>query len=153
MSRLPLVSASLNHHTHSFPYTTSLTAAPYIILTAQYTTDRTKDTCYQQNTPQTFDSIDPNIPRKFPCVDHIEERSRQLATYQDTPHRIRGPPGHQVFHYPHRFQCDYGSYLPEFVLAYETWGQLNAARDNAILLHTGLSASSHAKCHPANESA
>lgn len=34
--------------------------------------------------------------------------------------------------------------LPEFDVAYETWGTLSPARDNAILLHTGLSASSHA---------
>lgn len=35
--------------------------------------------------------------------------------------------------------------LPEFQLAYETWGTLNEARDNAILIFTGLSANSHAK--------
>ena len=29
-------------------------------------------------------------------------------------------------------------------MAYETWGELNAERSNAILIHTGLSASSHA---------
>ena len=34
--------------------------------------------------------------------------------------------------------------LPQFDIAYETWGQLNPDRLNAILLHTGLSASSHA---------
>ena len=33
--------------------------------------------------------------------------------------------------------------LPPFQIAYETWGTLNADRSNAILLHTGLSASSH----------
>lgn len=33
--------------------------------------------------------------------------------------------------------------LPPYQIAYETWGTLNAARDNAIILHTGLSASSH----------
>ncbi|WOO86154.1 Serine O-succinyltransferase [Vanrija pseudolonga] len=33
--------------------------------------------------------------------------------------------------------------LPPHQLAYETWGTLNEARDNAIILHTGLSASSH----------
>ncbi len=32
-------------------------------------------------------------------------------------------------------------------IAYETWGELNADRSNAVLLHTGLSASSHAKSH------
>ena len=35
--------------------------------------------------------------------------------------------------------------LPEFQLAYETWGELNEKKDNAILLFTGLSANSHAK--------
>lgn len=33
--------------------------------------------------------------------------------------------------------------LPQFDIAYETWGTLNADRSNAIILHTGLSASSH----------
>ncbi|WWD20317.1 homoserine O-acetyltransferase [Kwoniella shandongensis] len=33
--------------------------------------------------------------------------------------------------------------LPTFQIAYETWGTLNSDRSNAILLHTGLSASSH----------
>ena len=33
--------------------------------------------------------------------------------------------------------------LPPYTIAYETWGKLNADRSNAILLHTGLSASSH----------
>jgi homoserine O-acetyltransferase len=31
-------------------------------------------------------------------------------------------------------------------IAYETWGQLNAARDNALLLFTGLSPPAHAAC-------
>lgn len=39
---------------------------------------------------------------------------------------------------------DWGGILPEFNVAYETWGQLNSTKTNAILLHTGLSASSHA---------
>ncbi|KAJ1969436.1 homoserine O-acetyltransferase [Dispira parvispora] len=151
-SRLPVVNSSHGRHAHPFPCTTPFTATPCFVPTAQYTTNRKENACYQHGTEQKFDSTDPKTPRRFPCVDHIEERSRQLATHQDTPHRIRGPPGHQVFHYPHRFQCDYKGYLPEFTLAYETWGQLNATRDNAILLHTGLSASSHAKSHPANES-
>ena len=33
--------------------------------------------------------------------------------------------------------------LNSFSIAYETWGTLNADASNAILLHTGLSASSH----------
>ena len=37
-------------------------------------------------------------------------------------------------------------------IAYESWGQLNAARDNAILLFTGLSPSSHAAATEADPS-
>ena len=40
-----------------------------------------------------------------------------------------------------------GGRLAEFQVAYETWGQLNETRDNAVLLFTGLSASAHAKSH------
>ncbi|CEQ39810.1 SPOSA6832_01374 [Sporobolomyces salmonicolor] len=58
--------------------------------------------------------------------------------------------GYQVYHHPHPFPLDYGGHLPEFTLAYETWGTLNADRSNAVLLHTGLSASSHAHSTAAN---
>jgi homoserine O-acetyltransferase len=34
--------------------------------------------------------------------------------------------------------------LPELKVAYETWGQLNALKNNAVLLQCGMSASSHA---------
>ncbi len=37
-------------------------------------------------------------------------------------------------------------------VAYETWGELNAARDNALLLFTGLSPSAHAASSPADPS-
>jgi homoserine O-acetyltransferase len=37
-------------------------------------------------------------------------------------------------------------------VAYETWGKLNAARDNAILLFTGLSPSAHAASSPLDPS-
>lgn len=37
--------------------------------------------------------------------------------------------------------------LPELKVAYETWGELNKAKDNAVIIHAGLSASSHAKSH------
>jgi homoserine O-acetyltransferase len=52
--------------------------------------------------------------------------------------------GYQTYHHPHPFPLDYGGHLPSFSLAYETWGTLNADKSNAVLLHTGLSASSHA---------
>jgi homoserine O-acetyltransferase len=37
-------------------------------------------------------------------------------------------------------------------IAYETWGKLNEARDNALLLFTGLSPSAHAASSPADPS-
>lgn len=37
-----------------------------------------------------------------------------------------------------------GGRLPEVTLAYESWGELNAAANNAILIFTGLSPSAHA---------
>nr|CDI56614.1 related to homoserine O-acetyltransferase [Melanopsichium pennsylvanicum 4] len=58
--------------------------------------------------------------------------------------------GYHIYHHPHVFKLDYGGQLPEFDLAYETWGTLNSDKSNAILLHTGLSASSHAASTPSN---
>jgi homoserine O-acetyltransferase len=37
-----------------------------------------------------------------------------------------------------------GGSLPEVTLAYESWGELSAAADNAIIIFTGLSPSAHA---------
>ncbi len=41
-----------------------------------------------------------------------------------------------------------GGVLHGAQVAYETWGELNAARDNAVLLFTGLSPSAHAASSP-----
>lgn len=43
-----------------------------------------------------------------------------------------------------RFAMHRGGHLDSPTLAYETWGTLNAARDNAILIFSGLSPSAHA---------
>lgn len=45
---------------------------------------------------------------------------------------------------PSPFVLHRGGELHGAVVSYETWGTLNAARDNAILLFTGLSPSAHA---------
>jgi homoserine O-acetyltransferase len=42
------------------------------------------------------------------------------------------------------FRCEVGGYLPSVTVAYETWGTLNAAKDNAILICHALSGDSHA---------
>jgi len=57
---------------------------------------------------------------------------------------------------PRIFRCNtplhlhYGESLPAYELAYETWGTLSDDRDNAVLLCTGLSASSHVRSHAGN---
>jgi homoserine O-acetyltransferase/O-succinyltransferase len=45
---------------------------------------------------------------------------------------------------PERFIMHRAGYLESPVQAYETWGELNAARDNGILIFSGLSPSAHA---------
>lgn len=45
-----------------------------------------------------------------------------------------------------------GGMLPQLDVAYETWGALNEARDNAVLLFTGLSPSAHAASSPEDPS-
>jgi homoserine O-acetyltransferase/O-succinyltransferase len=40
--------------------------------------------------------------------------------------------------------CEAGGHLPAVTVAYETWGELNQARDNAILVCHALSGDSHA---------
>jgi len=45
-----------------------------------------------------------------------------------------------------------GGVLPEARISYESWGGLNAQRDNAILLFTGLSPSAHAASSPEDPS-
>jgi len=44
-----------------------------------------------------------------------------------------------------------GSTLPGVTVAYETWGSLAPGRDNAVLITTGLSASSHVARHDGND--
>jgi len=75
-------------------------------------------------------------------------------------HSLEGPEptyqqvvsGYEVYkHQDGPFKLKYNNKsLNEFQLAYETWGKLNAKKNNAILIFTGLSASSHAKSHELN---
>mmetsp|Transcript_89387 Transcript_89387/g.208107 ORF Transcript_89387/g.208107 Transcript_89387/m.208107 type:complete len:519 (-) Transcript_89387:326-1882(-) len=58
--------------------------------------------------------------------------------------------GYMTFHQKAPFQLRTGKMLPELQVAYETWGELNAHKDNAILLQCGMSASSHACSHARN---
>lgn len=114
--------------------------------------------------PKTGASLRPS----FPCVDaHSARETRILNASSSKPTSGRDPsesgpePAYswpkpsEYQTYVHRtpFPLIYSSEpLPEFDIAYETWGTLSPARDNAILLHTGLSASSHAASSALNPS-
>ncbi|MEC9376432.1 MAG: homoserine O-acetyltransferase [Pseudomonadota bacterium] len=52
------------------------------------------------------------------------------------------------FIYKGNFQMRRGGSLKDPIIAYETWGQLNSKRDNAIVIFTGLSPSAHASSSP-----
>jgi homoserine O-acetyltransferase len=69
-----------------------------------------------------------------------------------TPRRELAPPGARLFESAEPLPLHYGGSLPRFQLAYETWGELSPDRDNAVLLCTGLSASSHARSQEADPS-
>ncbi|KAH8094825.1 homoserine O-acetyltransferase [Cristinia sonorae] len=104
----------------------------------------------------------------FPCVDaHAARESRLLASTHknplpkpssgnsagpEPPYARPNPSTYKVYRHNAPLPLTYASPLPAFDVAYETWGQLNEAKDNVILLHTGLSASSHAASTELNPS-
>ncbi|AEO54579.1 homoserine O-acetyltransferase-like protein [Thermothelomyces thermophilus ATCC 42464] len=87
---------------------------------------------------------------QFPCLDALENRSATLERQASARSDNSGPEPHytvgvtKVYHCKEPLLLDHGGHLHEFDIAYETWGQMNSTRSNVILLHTGLSASSHA---------
>jgi homoserine O-acetyltransferase len=62
------------------------------------------------------------------------------------------PDARQYFSLPSPFAMKRGGALTGARLAYETWGTLNAKRDNAVFILTGLSPSAHAATNAADPS-
>jgi len=60
------------------------------------------------------------------------------------------PPGTRWLNLPSPFAMKRGGALYGARIAFETWGELSAARDNALLLLTGLSPDAHAAQHSDN---
>ncbi|KAJ3382828.1 hypothetical protein HDU84_004043 [Entophlyctis sp. JEL0112] len=60
---------------------------------------------------------------------------------------------YRVFRHRRPFKLHLGGELPEFQIAFETWGELNEKKDNVVLVTTGLSAASHAKSNVTNPKA
>ncbi|KAG8936538.1 hypothetical protein FRC02_001504 [Tulasnella sp. 418] len=73
------------------------------------------------------------------------------STGPEPPYARPSPSSYKVYHHTQPFELTYSPVpLPSFDLAYETWGTLSPNKDNAILLFTGLSASSHAASTSSN---
>lgn len=95
------------------------------------------------------ESLNPAL--SFPCLDALESKSAKLSKRSTEGPEPSYTSGHtEVFHSDQPILLDWGGILPQFDIAYETWGSLNKDRSNAILLHTGLSASSHAHSTESN---
>jgi len=116
-------------------------------------------------------STSPQSIPHFPCVEaHAARESRLQARAGATTSRSAssdpcetGPEPPYARPKPHSYQKFTSTkllplvYYPDnplrtYDIAYETWGTLNADKSNTILLHTGLSASSHAASTPTNPS-
>ena len=93
-----------------------------------------------------------NPAMSFPCLDAQEQKTATLQSrsLESGPEPSYTTGKHLQFRSEAPFLLDWGGILPEFEIAYETWGTLNSDKSNAILLHTGLSASSHAHSTDAN---
>jgi hypothetical protein len=103
----------------------------------------------QQEQERPVESSNPAL--SFPCLDAVESRSASLSRRSlSGPEPSYTSGKHLNFHSRKPILLDWGGILPEFDIAYEAWGTLNKGKDNAILLHTGLSASSHAHSTEAN---
>lgn len=94
----------------------------------------------------------PSPGMAFPCLDAIEAKTEALQnrSFKSGPEPSYTSGQHLLYRSHEQMLLDWGGVLPEFEIAYETWGTLNKDRSNAILLHTGLSASSHAHSTEAN---
>lgn len=103
-----------------------------------------------QSSQAAKDSSNPAL--SFPCLDAQEAKSEQLSarSLETGPEPSYTTGQHEKFHCREPLLLDWGGVLQEFDIAYETWGQLNADKSNAVLLHTGLSASSHARSTESN---
>ncbi|MCJ1338434.1 hypothetical protein MMC09_003722 [Bachmanniomyces sp. S44760] len=93
-----------------------------------------------------------NPALSFPCLDALEQKTATLSnrSLSSGPEPTYASGRHLTFHSKEPILLDWGGILPEFNIAYETWGELNSDKSNAIILHTGLSAPSHAHSTSAN---
>lgn len=93
-----------------------------------------------------------NPAMAFPCLDALESKSAKLEarSLASGPEPSYTSGATSIYHSEEPILLDWGGSLREYDIAYESWGEINADKSNVILLHTGLSASSHAHSTEAN---
>ncbi|XP_071835319.1 uncharacterized protein [Apostichopus japonicus] len=80
----------------------------------------------------------------FPCLSKIPSSGPE-PTYENVLS------GYQICKLEEPFHMKLNNgVLPQVDIAYETWGELNENKSNVVVIHTGLSPSSHAKSHKDN---
>jgi homoserine O-acetyltransferase len=73
-----------------------------------------------------------------------------MAFARTPPTATHDLPARRLARLPEPLRLHRGGVIEQPVVAYEAWGQPNAARDNTILIFTGLSPSAHAASSPAD---
>ncbi|KAL8698906.1 MAG: hypothetical protein Q9224_001642 [Gallowayella concinna] len=116
----------------------------------QETKAKAESAAAEKQPAQQPDSTNPALA--FPCLDAREAKTASLVnrSLSSGPEPSYNTGQHLTWHSQQPLLLDWGGVLPEFNIAYETWGELDTHKSNAILLHTGLSASSHAHSTEAN---
>ncbi|KAK3495588.1 Alpha/Beta hydrolase protein [Neurospora crassa] len=145
------VSGALSHASYSPAISqSSRTAAVAGLRLSRAQPQPQQQRCLHGQAPRRSGASNPAMA--FPCLDALETRSETLKKRSDAsgpePSYVAGAT--QTFHCDEPLLLDWGGMLPEFDIAYESWGEMNADKSNVILLHTGLSASSHAHSTSAN---
>ncbi|XP_069119535.1 uncharacterized protein [Argopecten irradians] len=122
---------------------------------------KSTDVNYQMSRPKLIEE-DEDVYVDLPQVETpTEEVFKGMSTEFPclTKNKITGPEpdydkissGYQTYTTDFPFPVKYNkAVLPEITIAYETWGELNEDRSNVVMIHAGLSASSHAKSHKDN---
>lgn len=94
--------------------------------------------------PEDHDKVFKGLDTDFPCVTRTKDNGPEPEYHKVTK-------GFKVFHDKQPFSLTLNKgVLPELTIAYETWGELNADKSNAVIVLAGLSASSHARSSVAN---
>lgn len=81
------------------------------------------------------------VPSAF--VTESNRRAISAAPPASGAWRIGDDPGSRKFARIGEMTLERGGHLPHVTVAYETWGELNAARDNAVLILHALTGDSH----------